>query len=43
MDYTEIEAKVESDMVRTELEPVPEGFWLKILLDIFCPLRISVA
>jgi len=28
MDYSAIEAKVEADMVRTELEPTPGGWWL---------------
>jgi len=28
MDYTAIEAKVEADMVRTELEPTPGRWWL---------------
>ena len=28
-DYSEVEAKVENDMIRTELKPTPGGWWLE--------------
>jgi len=37
MDYSAIEDKVESDMVRSELEPVPGSYWISWIDGISVP------